>query len=172
MGKSLYTIETERLLGKKISTDDLDDLIKMNSDIRISKIVGKKKDYKETIDYTKKRHSHWTEHGFGIWIFRDKETKRFIGKGGFEFVENSDKEIFLDLIVTPKYWNQGYGTEIGKACLKIAFDQLHLEGISCCVLSGSLASQRVMEKLGFKYNRDIVNVDSTYLIYNMVQELA
>jgi ribosomal-protein-alanine N-acetyltransferase len=173
MEKFIQVIETERLIGKRISTDDLDDLIKMNSDIKIIKVLGgKKQDYKETIEYTKKRHSHWNENNFGIWIFRDKETKRFIGKGGFEFIENSNKEVFLDLIVSPKYWNQGFGSEIGKTCLDIAFNKLHLEELSCFVLSGNLAAQRLMEKLGFKYTRDIITNETTYIVYTLVHEMA
>jgi ribosomal-protein-alanine N-acetyltransferase len=49
------------------------------------------------------------------------------------------------------HWNQGYATEAAVALIKYGFDELKLNRIQARYFSRNLASGRVMEKAGMKY---------------------
>ena len=52
------------------------------------------------------------------------------------------------------HWNQGFATEMAEASLRVGFDALGLADVSSWTLPINLASQRVMQKLGLRYERD------------------
>lgn len=51
-------------------------------------------------------------------------------------------------------WNKGYGTEARKAMLPYLFDTLKLPGLVSAVSESNTPSQKVTEKLGFRYMGD------------------
>ena len=57
----------------------------------------------------------------------------------------------LGYAIMPDYWNQGFATEIAQASLEVGFRHLGLTEIWSWALPVNRASQRVMEKLGFRY---------------------
>ena len=48
------------------------------------------------------------------------------------------------------FWKQGYGTEMGKAMLRLGFDELHLHRIIAHCDAENYGSYRVMEKIGMR----------------------
>ncbi|MGE5295538.1 MAG: GNAT family N-acetyltransferase [Solirubrobacterales bacterium] len=104
--------------------------------------------------------SLWKMHGFGLWMFHSRETGLFIGRGGLIRYESlfvgGQEEIGLAYAVLSSYWSRGYATEMGNASLCVGFEHLGLDSIGAWTLPDNLASQRVMAKLGFRYERDIV----------------
>jgi RimJ/RimL family protein N-acetyltransferase len=68
----------------------------------------------------------------------------------------------------PDYWNQGFATEMGEASLEVGFARLGFPGISSWTLPGNLASQRVMEKLRFRYERDFEFAGLVHRLYRLV----
>ena len=53
------------------------------------------------------------------------------------------------------FWNQGRAMEMAAASLGISFGALAFVEIASWTLPINTASQRAMEKLGFRYDRDI-----------------
>ena len=74
-----------------------------------------------------------------------KSTGRLIG--GCSLALSGD-EAELGWVLSLAEWNQGYGTEIGKALLKFGFDELNLHRIIARCDAENIASYRVMEKIG------------------------
>jgi hypothetical protein len=62
--------------------------------------------------------------------------------------------IGLAYAVLSEFWNQGYATEMAQAGVQVGFEQLGFTEICSWTLPVNLASQRVMEKLGFRYERE------------------
>ncbi len=62
--------------------------------------------------------------------------------------------IGLAYAIMSDYWNRGFATEMGRTSLEVGFGQLRFPEIASWTLPTNLASQRVMEKLGFGYERD------------------
>jgi RimJ/RimL family protein N-acetyltransferase len=77
------------------------------------------------------------------------------------------EEIELSYALMPEFWNKGYATEMAKACIEIAFEVLRLNNIVCFTMKTNEASQSVMEKVGFQYERDIIHADLPHVLYRM-----
>ena len=86
------------------------------------------------------------------------QNNNFIGIGGFAFYnpsqenfENGRVEISYQLDKT--HWNQGFATEITKALIEYAFKYYPVDEVCAATVSDNFASQRVLEKSGFKLVR-------------------
>ncbi len=51
--------------------------------------------------------------------------------------------------------------------MRVAFTELHLPEIVCFTLPTNRASQRVMQKAGFRYERDLIYKDLPHVIYRL-----
>jgi hypothetical protein len=66
-------------------------------------------------------------------------------------------------------WNQGLATEIAQISLEFGFGHLGLPEIASWALPTNVASQRVMEKVGFRYQRDLDFAGQTHRFYRLAK---
>jgi RimJ/RimL family protein N-acetyltransferase len=112
---------------------------------------------------------HWRQQGFGFWVFYRKKDGQFIGRGGLKTCQIDGRDVVgLAYAVISDYWNQGFATEMAQASLEVGFGPLGFTEIACWTLPGNLASQRVIEKLGFRYERDFVFAGLEHRFYRLV----
>ncbi len=62
----------------------------------------------------------------------------------------SGDEAEIGWILHRDYWKQGYGPEMGRAMLKLGFEELHLHRIIAHCDAENYGSYRVMEKIGMR----------------------
>jgi ribosomal-protein-alanine N-acetyltransferase len=67
------------------------------------------------------------------------------------------------------FWNQGFATEMARASLEVGFGRLGFQEICSWTLPTNLVSQRVMEKLGFQYERDFEFAGLTHRFYRLAK---
>jgi RimJ/RimL family protein N-acetyltransferase len=109
----------------------------------------------KTQEYLAVNLDHWKRHGYGLWIVRDVDGT-FVGRAGIRHLTIEKKnEIELAYSVVPDFWGRGLATEIAKALLNIGFDRLDIPEMVAFTLSENRASQRVMEKVGFQFERTL-----------------
>ncbi|MGH2968657.1 MAG: GNAT family N-acetyltransferase [Solirubrobacteraceae bacterium] len=66
---------------------------------------------------------------------------------------------------------EGFATELGAASVRHAFEQLALDVVVAFTLPDNRASRRVMEKLGFEFERDIEHAGLPHVLYRRVERL-
>ncbi|MDX2163779.1 MAG: GNAT family N-acetyltransferase [bacterium] len=94
--------------------------------------------------------AHWADKPFGIWAVIERATMRLIGHCGlWSIPETDDTEIAYAF--DPSAWGQGYATEAGAVALRDGFDRARLPLIYGLALPENRASQRVLQKLGMKF---------------------
>jgi RimJ/RimL family protein N-acetyltransferase len=76
-------------------------------------------------------------------------------------------EVELAYALVAEYWNRGLATEMARGILRVAFEQLHMTDVVCFTLTTNRASQRVMEKAGFEYERDVVHAGLPHVLYRI-----
>jgi [ribosomal protein S5]-alanine N-acetyltransferase len=76
-------------------------------------------------------------------------------------------EVELLYALTPGNWRQGLASEATRAVAALAFERLGLESIVAWTLPANRASQRVMAKTGFVYDRDIVHAGLPHGLYRL-----
>jgi RimJ/RimL family protein N-acetyltransferase len=115
--------------------------------------------------------AHWRQMGFGYWVFHLKKNGQFVGRGGLTIHQFEGKEVVgLGYAVMPDYWNRGFATEIAAASLEVGFGHLGLAEIWSWALPDNRASQRIMEKLGFRYDRDFEFAGLLHRFYRLVAQ--
>ncbi|MDL2253299.1 GNAT family N-acetyltransferase [Ruminococcaceae bacterium OttesenSCG-928-I18] len=97
-----------------------------------------------------------------IWGFVLRETNELFGSGGL--IWDNDWKIFqIGYNIMKTHWNHGYTTEAMRAILLFAKDTLGIKKVSGGHAKENFASAKVIEKLGFVYDRDSLtpHIDGT-----------
>jgi RimJ/RimL family protein N-acetyltransferase len=165
---ALAQIQTPRLLLSWMRADDLDDLATMYSNPQVMATLGGVRSAAQTAEYLERAILHWEEHGFGWWMARDLQTGQFAGRGGLRHATVDGRaEIELGYGFMPEFWGRGLATELARESVRVGFEVLHLAELVCFTLPTNAASRRVMEKAGFRYERDIVHAELPHVLCRM-----
>jgi [ribosomal protein S5]-alanine N-acetyltransferase len=141
---------TERLRGLPLAENDFDDLVALHRDRKIVKPAMSEAETREWLDW---RLTHWRDHGFGVWVFRDAE-EAFVGRCGIHrWAMDGKPEVEIGYVVRSQLWSQGYATEMGRAVVEHGFTALGFSSIVAFTRPSNVASRRVMEHLGFVFER-------------------
>jgi len=169
MPNPIATLTTARLLGEAITPFHFHDLYRLHTDPQVMKTLsadGKPLADEKIAESIRQNVDHWRQHGFGLWVFHAKKDGQFIGRGGLKTYQIDGKNIVgLTYAVMPNYWNQGFATEMAQASL----DVVGFPEIGSWTLPTNLASQRVMEKLGFRYEQDFDFAGLLHRFYRLVK---
>jgi len=174
MPNPIANLTTARLLAEAIAPLHFHDLHRLNSDPKVAKTlasVGKPLSEVATREQIEQNVDHWRQQGFGLWVFHRKSDGVFIGRGGLKTYQIDGKDVIgLAYAVMSDYWERGFATEMAKASLDVGFEHLAFPEISSWTLPVNLASQRVMEKLGFRYERDFEFAGLVHRFYRLAAE--
>jgi len=174
MPNPIANITTSRLLAEAITPLHSPDLHRLYTDPLVVKTLAsarKPLPDEKIVETIEQAVDHWRQHGFGYWVFHLKKDGQFIGRGGLTIHQFEGKEVVgLAYAVMPDYWNRGFATEIAAASVEVGFEHLGLAEIWSWALPGNLASQRVMEKLGFQYERDFEFAGLLHRFYRLVAQ--
>jgi len=99
-----------------------------------------------------------TAKGLGSWAVFEKSNGDFVGQVILqELPETGEPEIGYHFV--PEAQGHGYATEAALELLRHGFIGLNLPRIVAVVLPDNLPSQKVMKKLGLRYEKDIMKAD-------------
>lgn len=147
-------IETERLILREKTMEDKEELFALHTDPEVQKYTGES--VVESIEVIenalKRRVRDYKKYGYGRWLVEDKMTKECIGWAGLLYLPEFDK-IDIGYRFHQKHWGKGYATEASKAILEYGFNTLNLDLIIAIAMPDNLASIRVMEKIGMKFDK-------------------
>ncbi len=146
--------ETERLLIREFTLEDLDKLIDLRSDEEVIRYLGGKTlQNPEAIEKRLKFYiGCYEKFGFGMSAMIWKETNEMFGWSGLQPLEDTS-EIELGYGMTKEFWGRGIGFECALAWLEFGFEQAGLERIAAVANSENKGSRRIMEKCGMKYKK-------------------
>jgi ribosomal-protein-alanine N-acetyltransferase len=91
---------------------------------------------------------HQRAHGFSLWAVVESRTGDVIGVAGLVLVELVGPEVEVVYELVRDRWGEGIATEVGRACLEVAFGRLGLERVVALSYPENPASVRVMQKIG------------------------
>jgi len=145
-------ITSDRLLIRKLSLEDAKLVHEIHSIPEVDKYntLGLPKDIEETkklISTAIDDQSNKVRKQFA-WIVSLKESENIIGLCGMFLIADKFKmgEIYYKL--KPKYWGNGYATEIAKALVNFGFNEMKLHRIEAGTAVKNIKSLSVLEKIG------------------------
>ena len=150
-------LETERLILRRLTMDDLDALFALYRDPEVRRYFPE-----GTLTYEQTKEElewiinvYYGQYGYGLWATIHKETGEFIGRCGLlPWTIDGRAEVEVAYMLARAYWGQGLGTEAARAILEYGFEQLHLSRLICLVDPGNQASSNVARKVGMTLEKD------------------
>ena len=160
--------ETARLRAEPIGPRYRDELIALFGDERVGATLGGVVGPAAVDERIAGMTAHWEREGFGWYVFCDRDSCALLACGGphRRHVGGTD-EVEIGWTVVPERWNQGIATELGAASLEVAFGPLALTDVVSFTLPDNLASRRVMEKLGFRFERETTYAGLPHVLYRL-----
>ncbi|MCM3569150.1 GNAT family N-acetyltransferase [Neobacillus mesonae] len=150
---NLPALETERLLLRKISLADVDDMFAYCSNEAVSKYVTWEthqslKDTEQFINFVLQQYGNKRVAPWGIEF---KETGKLIGTIDFVWWHPLHQSAEIGYCLSQDYWGKGITTEAAKKVIKFGFEKMDLMRIQARCFTGNFGSQRVMEKAGMSF---------------------
>jgi [ribosomal protein S5]-alanine N-acetyltransferase len=162
-------LETERLLLRPLTPDDLDALLRIFTDPNVMAAFNTPPfDREQMRRWLQRNLDHQAEHGYGLFALILTATGDLIGDCGLEhlLVDGvSQAELGYDL--RSDYWRRGLATEAARAVRNYAFSQLRLPRLVSLIRHGNDASRRVAERVGMRLEREITQHGVAYWVYSI-----
>ena len=149
-----YFIETPRLLVKPPSEIDFEAYYGLLSDPEVMRYIGKGiRTREEARENLESQMNHFNKHGFGLWFVYEKQTGLFVGRAGLVYLEMKGDQpaIEISYALHQRFWNQGYGKELVKACIHWGFQHLSVNQLLAVIHPDNERSRRVLERVGMHY---------------------
>ena len=165
---NLERLQTGRLVGERLREDHFGYHRAMDTDPDVMATLGGVRSESESRELLRSGLDHWERHGFGPWVFHARETGETVGGAALRrvVIEGRD-EVEVGYRVATAWWGRGIATEMASALVGVARDRLGLEEIVAFTLPENRASRRVMEKVGFTYERDIEWAALPHVLYRL-----
>ena len=151
-------LETERLVLRRFTENDVDDLVELDSDADVMRfITGGRPTPRQEIenDVLPAFLSHYERFpGYGFWAAIEKSTGRFLGWFHFRPPEaGQPDEVELGYRLRRSAWGKGYATEGSRALIQKGFAEFGVQRVVASTMVVNVASRRVMEKAGLRFVR-------------------
>jgi RimJ/RimL family protein N-acetyltransferase len=147
------------------------DLVAMHADPVQMAYLGGVRDAAATRAYLDRNLKHWAEHNFGLWMLRDRADGRMAGRGMLRTIDlEGQRDVEIGYSLAPEYWGRGWGTEIAVTCLERGQNELGLTTMIAITEAGNLGSRRLLEKLGFSFERELEMNGGRQTVYRWGEE--
>lgn len=157
---------TARMHLHRMRPEDYEDLLRMYQDPVVMATLGGVRSAEMTRNNLNLSIAHWEEHGFGWWTLREPAIGQFIGRGGLRRMNVDGRDqIEVGYGLVSEFWGRGLATELAREAVRLAFAELDFPELVSFTLPTNHGSRRVMEKAGFRYERDIVHAGLPHVLY-------
>jgi RimJ/RimL family protein N-acetyltransferase len=151
-------LETERLVLRRFTGDDIDHLVELDSDPEVMRFInGGRPTPRDEIenDVLPGFLGYYERYaGYGFWAAVERSTGRFIGWFHFRPAKEAPPdEVELGYRLRRSAWHKGYATEASRALIDNGFAELGVQRVVAFTMVVNVASRRVMEKAGLRFVR-------------------
>ncbi len=151
-------LETERLILRRLTPDDLEALHRIFSDSSTMSFWAAPFTEDDTRRWILRALRYYETLGFGRWAVVLKETGELIGDCGILRTEVDGKmEHDLGYVIHHPCWGSGYATEAAEACKHYAIETFGIRRLVANMPVEHTASARVAEKIGMTLEKTFDN---------------
>ncbi len=149
-------LETKRCRVRETTVEDVDSFYRIYAEPSITEYMENLfADRDEEIAYTKDYiEKVYAFYGYGMWTILEKGSGVVIGRAGIIWREGYDVPE-LGFVIGVPWQKRGYASEVCKAILTYAKEELSMEQMQALVRTGNEKSLRLCEKLGFVQDGEV-----------------
>jgi RimJ/RimL family protein N-acetyltransferase len=158
-------LETLRLLVRPFAESDFDRLLALRHDKEVGRYLGGSDIPAEKVASRMRYYmDHYARWGYSMGVVSLKSGTEMIGFGGLQHFDDGE-EIEVGYAFDKPYWGQGFATELASGWLRYGFETLGVDRIIAVATPANIASRHVMEKLGMRYEKNVVHYGSECVYY-------
>ena len=166
---TIQRLETERLVLERLRVEHAPEECRLLCDPRVGATLWSRAtapSETEIITALAAKVDHWDRHGFGTWLIRDRETGEAVGRGGLQYTFTAGlHDVEAGWRSSPSAGVKGSPPSSRSRALRSASSSSGCGGSSRSRFPTTWASRRVMEKVRFEYERDIVHAGLAHVLY-------
>lgn len=150
-------LETERLIIREFTLDDLDAFAFLMADPEVMRFsLSGPMNKEQAREYLQKRIlDHYAMFGYGLYAVVQKAGKSLIGLAGLiSQIIDKESKVELGYRLHPQYWGRGLATEACLAICQYAFTQLSINELISIIDPKNIRSLEVAKRIGMKYLKD------------------
>jgi [ribosomal protein S5]-alanine N-acetyltransferase len=117
-----------------------------------------------TREFVGRQIRHFDQLGYCLWKLLLKETSEMIGFCGLQPLDGT-AETEIGWWLARAWWGRGLATEAARTALLDGFERATLERIVAVAVAANRASIHVMEKMGMKYEREMLHRGLDVVLY-------
>jgi RimJ/RimL family protein N-acetyltransferase len=169
---AVMRVETERLLLVPIGPEHAEDLYRLHSDPWVATWYAGPWTRGDAAAFASSCARSWISDGASKWMAYERSSGDLVGRGGLSRLPASASSTAqIDALLDDPRWrasrleigwamlssfrDRGMATEVGRAALSFATDELRASRVIAFTERHNLASRRVMEKLGLSLAGEI-----------------
>lgn len=158
----MIVFETERLRLRHLTGDDAEFILRLLNEPSFIKNIGDRnvRTLVEAQAFTLNNYiASYQKHGFGLYLIELKQSGSAIGICGLvkrDALEHAD----IGYALLPEFAGQGYALEAAQSTVLYAHQTLGINRLFAVVNSDNLSSIRLLDKLGFKFEKMIRLVEN------------
>ncbi|MCX2829686.1 GNAT family N-acetyltransferase [Bacillus pseudomycoides] len=159
---------TERLILRRMTKDDTENLMKIFSDPVAMRYYPSTKNESETMEWINWTLKNYDEYGVGLWIVEDKVTGEFLGQCGIVPQEvDGVMEMEIGYLFVRRVWGKGYATEAALACKNYGFERLKLNRMVSLPDVNNIPSTKVAKRIGMQEMKIINKWGKEVYVYSV-----
>ena len=151
--RDLPRMETDRLILKKISVSDAEDMYSYASLNSVTRFLlwSPHLNIEDTRGYIEFLNRQYKKGAYADWGVFLKSEDRLIGATGFADFDFENNTGEVGYVLNPAYQGNGYMSEAVLAVLSVAFDRIGLERVNLRIMEENKPSMRLARRLGFDF---------------------
>lgn len=149
----MIVLETERLILRRLTTDDAEFIIELLNQPSFLRYIGDKevRNGADAVRYVQTGPiASYERFGFGLYLVELKETGVPIGICGL-LKRDQLPDVDIGFAFLPDFWSQGYAFESASAVMTYGREVLGLKRIVAITSLDNDASIRLLEKIGLRF---------------------
>ena len=165
--KNIPTLNTDRLILRRILKKDIPDIYEYSSKYEVSKYllwsphpsIDFTKTYFQRIDKLYKKGEFYD---FAIVL---KDTGKMIGTVGFTSIDFFNNSAEIGYVISSAYHRRGFGKEAVRKIIELGFSEMNFHRLEAKFMLGNIASESLLKSIGFKFEgvmRDMVIKENRY----------
>ena len=150
--KDCILLETERLVLRRITMADLDNMSRINGDAEVMRYIGDGSVWTSAQSEARIRRIltvYQIFPGLGLWIGEEKSTRRFVGAYALVYIPNT-VEVEVGYRLQKSAWGRGLATEGARALVRYGMFELGLDRVVGLTHPDNEASRQVLMKTGLQ----------------------
>jgi ribosomal-protein-alanine N-acetyltransferase len=158
---------TPHLEATPLTRVDLAEIVALHADPVVMATLGGVRDPRISEQWLVECEQHWHDHGFGLWALRERSSGSFVGRAGLRWTDVGDgPEVEVNYALRPEFWGRGFATEVAAKLVEVAAG-IGLRPVIAFTWTENAASERVMQKAGFRFVRQFVHAGLDHVLYRL-----